>query len=182
MMKCDQSLCGQPLQHIGRDASDIQIRNWHSARRAAQQFNGVLLAALRGDVLVVALRGEYCSADRLVRLGRRHGRGKSIAGAARVILCDPQCKIHHVAGQERLIIEYFEDAFDFVGRRLPRFEAASWINDDAGDTSVAERHHDARPSRREGDAVGHPIRQNVEKRNGNRDRNQPHRIRPRLRR
>ena len=89
MMKCDQSLRGQPLQHIGRDASDIQIRNWHSARRAAQQFNGFLLAALRGDVLVVALRGEHRDANRLVRLGRRHGRGKSIAGAARVILGDP---------------------------------------------------------------------------------------------
>ena len=89
MMKCDQPLRGQPLQHIGRDASDIQIGNRHSARRAAQQFNGFLLAALRGDVLVVALRGEHGDANRLVRLSRRHRRGESIAGAARVILGDP---------------------------------------------------------------------------------------------
>ena len=89
MMKRDQPLRGQPLQHIGRDASVIQLGNWHPVWRAAQQFDRFLLAALRGDVLVVSLRGERRDANRLVRLGRRHGRGERIAGAARVVLRDP---------------------------------------------------------------------------------------------
>ena len=71
---------------------------------------------------------------------------------------------------------------DFVGRRLAGVQRGGRIDDDAGDDALAERHDDARAARRRRDAIGNLICEDVEKWNGNGDRDQPHRIRPRLRR
>ena len=130
----------------------------------------------------MSLRGQRRDANRLVRLRRGHGRCQRIACAARVVLRHPQREIDHRSRQERLVVEHFEDVFDLVGRRLTGVQRGGRIDDDAGDDALAERHDDARAARRRRDAIRHLICEDVEKWDGNRDRDQPHRIRPRLRR
>ena len=129
----------------------------------------------------MSLCGQRRDANRLVRLRRGNGRCQRIACSARVVLRHPQREVDDRFRQKRIVVEHFDNVFDLVSRCLPGIQRGGRIDDDAGDDALAQRHDDARAARRRRDAIRYLICEDVEKWDGNGDRDQPHGIRPRLR-
>ena len=131
-------------------------------------------------LFIVPLRSQHRDANRLVGLRRWHRSRERVACAAGVVLRYPQREIDNLFRQERLVVQHVQNAFDLVWRCLSRIQACRWIDDDACDDPLAERHDDACSAWRRSYAVWYSIRQEIEKGNWNGDGDQPHRIKPRL--
>jgi hypothetical protein len=153
------------------------VRRGNPVRSAGKDVERFALPA--GHRLAARLHpcsGHCGDPSRLVRVGpvapclRRQHRGNRRPDAGAIVFGGPSRKVDDIGRDERFRVEHLADRFDVLIGETAR--AGADTHHDARHCSRTERDNDSRADDRRNHPIGHPVRQQIERGDGNRDKDE----------